>query len=228
MRYPELYPPTPCQGSLANTPAATPQRGSPVSTPPIQHRLLNRPGSSVVIPKVGTPIGMPLFNTRRGISTPQSTSRVSLQRGISPLARAELTPQHSRHADHLSSDDHDDDDEELPPYPGITNVDSVLDQVRETLELSRLGTRRPSLSDSNSSNNSHSRAVNVHRGPQGSRIVMDNVGGIQTRLETNINSMTSLQSVGNTTNSQDNPWVFSKVPRMATPVGTLRSIESDV
>ena len=235
MRYPQLYPPTPCQGSLANTPAATPRMGSPVSTPTIPHRLLHRPASPALVPKVGTPIGMPLLNTRRTLSTSPSTSRVSLQRGISPLARAELTSQHSRPADHLSSDEHDagddDDDDELPPYPGIVNVDSVLDQVRETLHNSSFATRQASnrsLSDSNSSEGNRSRAVNVQRGSQASVTVRDDTGAIQTRLEPNRNSSTSLQSDGGNTHGPDNPWVPSKAVRMASPGGPLRSVESVV
>ena len=234
MRYPELYPPTPCQGSLTNTPAATPRRGSPLSTPTIPHRLLNRPDTPALVPKVGTPIGMPLLNTRRGISTPQSTSRISLQRGISPLARAELTPQHSRHADHASSDEHDDgdNDDELPPYPGIINVDSVLDQVRETLEHRRFASSHasnPSLSDSNSSQGSNTRpAANVNRGSRASCTVVDNRGCTQTRLEPNRNSLASLQSCGNSSHGHADPWVSSKVPRVTTVGGASRSIESDV
>lgn len=230
MRFPELYPPTPCQGSLANTPAATPRRGSPVSTPTLPHRLLNPPRSPALIPKVGTPIGMPLLNTWRGSSTPPSTSRVSLQRGISPLARAELTPQHSRPADHLSSDeqDGDEDDEELPPYPGIVNVASVLNQVRETLELSRLATRQtsnPSLSESsNSSDSNDNRTVGGQRRPRDTRaVVMDNTGDVQTSLEPN-----RVQSGDNNSGGLGNPWVSSKVARVAAPGRTLRSIESDV
>lgn len=233
MRYPELYPPTPCQGSLANTPAATPRRGSPVSTPTMPHRLLNRPGSPALVPKVGTPVGMPVLNIRRGISTPHSTSRVSLQRGISPLARTELTPQLSRQADHVSSDaEHDDDDDdELPPYPGIVNVDSVLDQVRETLEHSRFATRQssnPSLSDSNSSDGDQCRTANTQRGSHASCTVRDNAGVIQTRLEANRNLVTSVQSLGRVAHGQDNPWVPSKFPRMGTSTGNVRSIESEV
>lgn len=230
MRFPDLYPPTPCQGSLSNTPAATPRRGSPVSTPTLPHRLLNPPRSPALIPRVGTPIGMPLLNTWRGSSTPPSTSRVSLQRGISPLARAELTPQHSQPADHLSSDeqDGDEDDEELPPYPGIVNVASVLNQVRETLEHSRLATRQtsnPSLSDSsNSSDSNDNRTVGGQRRPRDTRaVVMDNTGDVQTSLEPN-----RVQSGDNNSGGLGNPWVSSKVARVAAPGRTLRSIESDV
>lgn len=247
MRYPELYPPTPCQGSLANTPAGTPRLGSPVSTPTIPRRALGRHGSPMLIPKVGTPIGMPLFNPRRGTSsntTPQSTPRVSMQRDISPLARAELTPQHSRHADHLSSDEHDDDDDddELPPYPGIMgdtsrgtympinmNIDSVLDQVRETLEQRRFAPRQesnPSLSDINSCNSDHSGAVNVQSSSLASSSIVDNAGLSQARVEPNRNSITSIPSVGD--NGHNNPWVSSKVPREVRYGGTLRSVESDV
>ncbi|KAL9985244.1 hypothetical protein ACROYT_G007621 [Oculina patagonica] len=246
MRYPELYPPTPCQGSLANTPAATPRQGSPVSTPTIARRTLDRHGSPALIPKVGTPIGMPLFNSRLGTAshtTPPRTPRVSIQRGISPLARAELTPQHSRHADHLSSDEHDDnDDDELPPYPGIMgdtargnymllnmNIDSVLDQVRETLEQRRFVPRQrshPSLSDNDSSDTNHNGAVNDQSGSLSSSRIIDNAGVSQARVEANRNSISSMPSVGD--NGHINPWVSNKFPQDGRSGGTLRSIESDV
>lgn len=246
MRYPELYPPTPCQGSLANTPAATPRQGSPVSTPTIARRSLNRHGSPALIPKVGTPIGMPLFNSRLGMAshtTPPRTPRVSIQRGISPLARAEWTPQHSRHADHLSSDEHnDDEDDELPPYPGIMgdtargnymplnmNIDSVLDQVRETLEQRRfvpLQGSHPSSSDNDSSDSNHNGAVNDESGSLSSSRIIDNAGLSQARVEANRNSISSMPSVGD--NGHINPWVSYKVPQDGRSGGTLRSIESDV
>ena len=247
MRYPELYPPTPCQGSLANTPAATPRQGSPVSTPTVARRALESHGSPMLIPKLGTPIGMPRFGPHRGTSsqtTPQSTPRVSMQRGISPLARAELTPQHSRHADHLSSDETDnDDDDELPPYPGImgdttrgnitpcnANIDSVLDQVRETLEQRRFVPRQesnPSLSDSNSSESNHNNAaVNIQRGSLASSSIVGNAGLGQARVEANRNSNVSIPSVGDS--GYVNPWVFHKVPQEVRSTGNLRSVESDV
>lgn len=245
MRYPELYPPTPCQGSLANTPAVTPRQGSPVSTPTIARHALNRHGSPMLIPKVGTPIGMPLFNSRRGTSsrtTPQSTPRVSIQRGISPLARAELTPQHSRNADHLSSDEHDDRDDELPPYPGIMgdtargnymplnmNIDSVLDRVRETLEQRRFVPRQgsnPSLSDNSSSDSNQNGAVNVQSGSLVASRIIDNTGRTQARVEANRNSISSMPSVSDS--GHINPWVSCKVPQEDRPEGTLRSIESVV
>lgn len=247
MRYPELYPATPCQGSLANTPAVTPRQGSPVSTPTVARCALERHGSPVLIPKVGTPIGMPLFGPHRGTSSQtalQSTPRVSMQRGISPLARAELTPQHSRHTDHLSSDESDnDDDDELPPYPGIlgdttrgncmphnANIDSVLDQVRETLEQRRFVPRReshPSLSDSNSpDSNHHDAAVNIQRGSLASSSIVGNAGLGQARVEANRNSILSIPSVGDS--GYVNPWVSHKVPTEVRSTGNLRSVESDV
>ncbi|XP_022783643.1 uncharacterized protein LOC111324362 [Stylophora pistillata] len=245
MRYPELYPPTPCQGSLANTPAATPRRGSPVSTPTTPRRSLDRHRSPMVIPKIGTPVGMPLFNPRpRPSSSLQSTLSVSIQRGISPLARAELTPQQSRQADHLSSDEHDDDDDddELPPYPGITgqptrgdytalsmDVDSVLDQVRETLEQRRFTLRRgsnPSLSDNNSVHSRVSGTVNAQSGSLPFSGVVNNSGPLQERTEPNITPNTSLSSVDG--NGYINPWISSKIPRGNRYGGILRSIESDV
>lgn len=238
MRFPELYPPTPLQGSLATTPAGTPRVGSPISTPPIPRRLSNRPGSPALVPKMGTPIGMPLLNLRRsGPSSPHSTSRVSLQRGISPLARAELTPQHSRQADHASSDEHDNeevDDDELPPYPGLTNVDSVLDQVRETLQHRRFAPRQasnPSLSDSNSVNSNQTRTESARRGSQTSVSGRDNSGRIETRLSPNRNSLRSdsVQSFENNTGQGDaNPWVSLKTPKIAAPVAMQRSMESVV
>lgn len=247
MRYPELYPPTPCQGSLANTPAVTPRQGSPVSTPTVARRALERHGSPILIPKVGSPIGMPLFGPHRGTSshsTPQSTPRVSIHRGISPLARAELTPQHSRNADHISSDEHDDDnDDELPPYPGImgdntngdcmprnTHIDSVLDQVRETLEQRRFVPRQESnhsLSDSNSSGSNHrDAAVNIQRGSLTSSSTVGNAGPGQARVEVNRNSIVSIPSVGDS--GYVNPWVSHKAVRDVRSAGTLRSVESDV
>lgn len=248
MRYPELYPPTPCQGSLANTPAATPRQGSPVSTPTVARRTLERHGSPMLIPKVGSPIGMPFLGPHRGTSshsTPQSTPRVSIQRGISPLARAELTPQHSRNADRLSSDEHDDDDDddELPPYPGImedttngnrmpcnAHIDSVLDQVRETLEQRRFVPRQESnhsLSDSNSSGSNHPGTdVNIQRGSLASSSTVCNPGSVQARVESNGNSIVSIPSVSDS--GYVNPWVSNKALRDVRSTGTLRSIESDV
>ena len=247
MRYPELYPPTPCQGSLANTPAATPRQGSPVSTPTVARRALERHGLPLLIPKVGSPIGMPLFLPHQGASshsTPQNTPRVSIQRGISPLARAELTPQHSRNADHLSSDEHDDDDDdELPPYPGIigdtasgncipgnANIDSVLDQVRETLEQRRFVPRQGSnhsLSDSNSSGCNHpDAAVNSQTGSLALSSAVDNAGCGQARVEGNRNSIVSIPSVGDS--GYVNPWVSHQALRDVRSTGTLRSVESDV
>ena len=247
MRYPQLYPPTPCQGSLANTPAATPRQGSPVSTPTVARRALERHGSPMLIPKVGSPIGMPFLGPHRGTSshsTPQSTPRVSIQRGISPLARTELTPQHSRNADHLSSDEHnDDDDDELPPYPGImgdttngncmprnAHIDSVLDQVRETLEQRRFVPRQESnhsLSDSNSSgSNHHGTAVNIHRGSLASSNTVGNLGSVQAPVESNRNSIVSIPSVGDS--GYVNPWVSHKALRDVRSTGTFRSVESDV
>lgn len=247
MRYPELYPPTPCQGSLANTPVATPRQGSPVSTPTVARRALERHGSPMLIPKVGSPIGMPLFGPHRGTSshsTPQSTPRVSIHRGISPLARAELTPQHSCNADHISSDEHDDDnDDELPPYPGImgdntngdcmprnTHIDSVLDQVRETLEQRRFvpwQESNHSLSDSNSSGSNHrDAAVNIQRGSLTSSSTVGNAGPGQARVEVNRNSIVSIPSVGDS--GYVNPWVSHKAIRDVRSAGTLRSVESDV
>ena len=139
-----------------------------------------------------------------------------------------MTPQHSRPADHLSSDeqDGDEDDEELPPYPGIVNVASVLNQVTETLELNRLATRQtsnPSLSDSsNSSDSNDNRTVGGQRRPRDTRAaVMDNT--VQTSLEPN-----RVQSGDNNTGHLYNPWVSSKVARVAAPVRTLRSVQSDV
>lgn len=200
----------------------------------------------MLIPKVGTPIGMPLFNPLRGSSghsTPQRTPRVSIQRGISPLARAELTPQHSRQEDHVSADEHDDDDdEELPPYPGIMrdnargnymplnmNTDSVLDQVRETLEQRSFVPRQqsnPSLSDDSSSDSNHDGAVNVPIGSLSSSRIMDNTGLSQAGVEANRNSISSMPSVGNS--GHVNPWVSHEFPREGRYGGTLRSIESDV
>ena len=170
------------------------------------------------------------------LGTSPSTSRISLQRSISPLARAELTPQHSRPVEqlHVSSDEHDDgddDDDELPPYPGIVNIDSVLDQVRETLQNSSFASRQASnrsFSDSNSSDGNHSRTVNVQRGSRASVTVRDESGAIHTRLEPNRNSATSLQSFGDSAHEHDNPWVPSKVVRMASPGGQLRAVESVV
>lgn len=245
MRYPELYPPTPCQGSLANTPAATPRRGSPVSTPTTPRRSFDRHRSPMVIPKVGTPVGMPLFNPRqRPSSSLQSTLSFSMQRGISPLARAELTPQQSRQADHLSSDEHDDDDDddELPPYPGITgqptrgdytalsmDVDSVLDQVRETLEQRRFTLRNgsnPSLSDNNSVRSHTSETVNAQRSSLPLSGGLNNLGPLQERTEPSRTPNTSISSVDG--NGYANPWVSSKIPRGNRYGGILRSIESDV
>lgn len=174
---------------------------------------------------------MPPLNTRQGFSSPQSTFRVSLQRGISPLARVELTPQHSRHADHMSSDEHDDDEEGLPPYPGIMNVDSVLDQVRETSQQGRFASRQasnPSLSNSNSLNANHNRTANGQRDSRASVIVRDRSGVVETRLGPNRNTAASVQSLDNNTHGHTNPWVASKVPRPAVPGGTLRSLESVV
>lgn len=245
MRYPELYPPTPCQGSLANTPAATPRLGSPVSTPTVARRTLERHGSPMLIPKVGSPIGTQLLGPRQGISshsTRQSTSRASLQRGISPLARAELTPQHSRNADHLSSDEADDDnDDELPPYPGImgdttsgncmpcnANIDSVLDQVRETLEQGTFVPRQGSnhsLSDSNSSGSNY-HSTNIQNGSLALSTTVDNTGPGQERVEANTNSIFSIPSVGGS--GYVNPWVSHKALRDVRSTGTLRSVESDV
>ena len=179
---------------------------------------------------------MPLLNRGGRLSITPSTSRISLQRGISPLARAELTPQHSRPTEqlHVSSDEHDDgddDDDELPPYPGIVNVDSVLDQVRETLQNSNFASRQASnssFSDSNSSDGNHRRIVTVQRGSQASATVRDESGAIHTRLEPNRNSSTSLQSFGDSGHEHDNPWVPSKVVGMASPGGQLRAVESVV
>lgn len=185
-------------------------------------------------------MGMPLFNPRQGTSsTSQSTPRASTQRGISPLARAELTPQQSRQTDYLSSDD-DDDDDELPPYPGITgettrgnytavnmDIDSVLDQVRETLEQRRFARRQgsnPSLSENNSLHSNVSGAVNAQSGSLVSSGVENNSGLIQERTEPNRTSITS--SVDS--NGYINPWVSSKAPRGNRYGGTLRSVESDV
>lgn len=235
MRYPELYPPTPLQGSLANTPVGTPRMASPVSTPSTSRRLLNWPGSPAVLPNVGTPIGMPLFNARRlGQSTPHSASRVSLQRGVSPLARAEFTPQISRQTDHVSTDElnsEEGDDDELPPYPGTRNVDSVLDQVRETLQHNAFASRQasnPSLSDSTSVDGSQTRSANVHRDSRASVTVRDNSGVIETTLAPNRNSVASVQTLENTTQEHANPWVSSKLPTIVAPASALRSVESVV
>ena len=132
----------------------------------------------------------------------------------------------------MSSDEHDDvDDDELPPYPGIMNVDLVLDQVRETLQQGRFASRQasnPSLSNGNSSNGNHNRTANGQRDSQASVAVRDHSGVIETRLEPNRNSAASVQSFGNNTHGHTNPWVASNVPRTAVPGGTLRSVESVV
>ena len=52
---------------------------------------------------------------------------------------------------------------------------------------------------------------------------MDNTGDVQTSLEPN-----RVQSGDNNTGGLGNPWVSSKVARVAAPGRTLRSIESDV
>lgn len=167
-----------------------------------------------------------------------------MQRGISPLARAELTPQQSRQADHLSSDEHDDDDDddELPPYPGIAgqptrgdytalsmDVDSVLDQVRETLEQRRFTLRNgsnPSLSDNNSLLSHTSVTVNAQRSSLPLSGGLNNLGPLQERTEPSRTPNTSISSVDG--NGYANPWVSSKIPRGNRYGGILRSIESDV
>ena len=235
MRYPELYPATPLQGSPANTPVGTPRMASPVSTPSTSRRLPNRPGSPAVLPKVGTPIGMPLFNARRlGQSTSHSASRVSLQRGVSPLARAEFIPQISRQTDHVSTDklnSEEDDDDELPPYPATRSVDSVLDQVRETLQYSGFASRQasnPSLSDNTSVDGNQTRIAIEERGSQASLTLRENSGVIETTIASNRDSAASVQTLENTTQEHANPWVSSNLPRIAAPASVLRSVESVV
>lgn len=236
MRYPELYPPTPLQGSLTNTPVETPRMASPVSTPSTSRRVPHRPGSPAVLPNVGTPIGMPLFNPRRlGQSTSHTASRVSLQRGVSPLARAEFTPQISRQTDHVSTDElnnsGEDEDDELPPYPGTRSVDSVLDQVRETLQYSGFASGQasnPSLSDNTSVDGNQTRIAIEDRGSQASVTLKENSGVIETTIASNRNSATSVQTLENTTQEHANPWVSSISPRIAAPPSVLRSVESVV
>ena len=209
---------------------------SPVSTPSTSRRLPHRPGSPAVLPNVGTPIGMPLFNPRRlGQSTSHTASRVSLQRGVSPLARAECTPQISRQTDHVSTDElnnsGEDEDDELPPYPGTRSVDSVLDQVRETLQYSGFASSQasnPSLSDNTSVDGNQTRIVIEDRGSQASVTLRENSGVIETTIASNRNSATSVQTLENTTQEHANPWVSSISPRIAAPPSVLRSVESVV
>ena len=242
MRCPELYPPTPCPGSVLNTPMVTPRWGSPASSPALSRHSASLQRQGIVVPKTGTPVGMPIFAPRRALSNrsiPGSSAGVSLQRGISPLARAELTPQHSRQADHQSSGE---DEEDPPPYPGNTedtsgrthmpgNVDSVLDQVREALESQRHSEARDNGISSDSDERERA-SGNLLTNSNTLSSVAGNTGPSDASLEVANNPTSSGPGSGHGAQSNNliNPWVVAKEPSRENKIQatTMSSIESVV